>query len=259
MTKMDNIKVFLDTQYLCKYKYKTECAALCRDTKFYADPTKLSVPHTEAKRNVQFCYGGSMSVAYNEAEPYCKVAVLDFASALKPGGCPECGAFTQEENMCRCSNLFVALEAHNEYFDYHKRGPKDIYTNGALYVPSVTMFKDDTDYTPVKEKQFDIIVCPAPSTHCDPARINNRAMGIVKLAAHRGVDVLILGAWGCGAFGQDPSVIGKAFALALNKYNHFSKVIFAVRPTVGSWGANNYEPLAQSFCKAYTQDVQVEV
>ena len=257
MTEKDNIQVFLDTLVVCDKEYGAECIRLVKYTSFYYDPAQLDVGITKPRDNVLFRVGGSMQVAYEEACSGYRVAVLDFADALKPGGYPELGAFTQEENMCRCSNLFAALTEHSEYYDYHRAGPDDIYTNGALYVPGVTMFKDDVSYERIPDEQFDVIVCPSPSTACDSRIIYDRAAGIVKLAAARGVDTLILGAWGCGAFGQDPYVIGKAFAKALNKYNHFIKVIFAVRPTVDDWGADNYEPLAQSFIHTYKKGAYV--
>lgn len=97
------------------------------------------------------------------------------------------------------------------------------------------IFRDDEDYYLIPQRFVDVITCPAPSVQNGKAlsAIQSRAEGIIKLAAFMHVDTLILGAWGCGAFGQSPMVVGKSFKEALNKYNHFSKVVFAVRPTFG--------------------------
>lgn len=257
MGEIDNVAVFLDTLDLCEQNYKSECDTLIKGAKFYSRPSQVPVPKADPISNVEFRCGGSMQTAYAEAGKGGRVAVLDFADALKPGGYPELGAFTQEENMCRCSNLFFALEAHTEYYTHHKSVNNEVYTDGILYVPNVMMFKDDTTYKRIPARQFDVIVCPAPSTDVPFSVLSQRANCIVKLAAYKNVDTLILGAWGCGAFGQDPYTVGKAFGRALNLYNYFDKVIFAVRPTIDLWGASNYTPLSKGFCSIYKKDVEV--
>ena len=40
---------------------------------------------------------------------------------------------------------------------------------------------------------------------------------------------MILGAWGCGAFGQEPEIVAKCFKSILKKYPAFDNVVFAIR------------------------------
>lgn len=255
MTRKDNVVVFYDTLNLCKEDYKEQSQRLCDNTEFYYDPAQIVIPTVYPENNVSFVVGGSVSVAYAESIDG-TVAMLDFASARKPGGFPERGAFAQEENICRCSNLFVTLANHPEYYRQNKN-VSGVYTNGALYARSVTIFKDDVSYKRIQDRQVDVIVCPAPSIAVPDAIIETRAEGIIKLAALKKVDTLILGAWGCGAFGQNPTVVGRAFAKALNNYNFFKKVIFAVRAPVGDRDANNYDALAFGFGSTYEADIKV--
>ena len=42
------------------------------------------------------------------------------------------------------------------------------------------------------------------------------------------VDTLILGAWGCGVFGQDPSVVASLFVKELVNHKDIENIIFAV-------------------------------
>jgi len=254
MTAQDNVRVFWNTVKMCSTKYYKECRVMRENTMFYPDPTLYPAVNTEARSNVVFKKSGSMSAAYDATFNKGRVAVLDFADARKPGGYPEYGAFTQEENMCRCSTLFQALVSHPEYYEYNSLFDA-AYSNGALYVPGVTMFKDDETYEGIPDRWFDVIVCPAPNRPVSASVIDARAFGIIKLAAYRKVDVLILGAWGCGAFEQSPDVVGRAFARALNICNPFREVIFAIRATDGDWGSDNYEAVYNSFTAEYASDV----
>ena len=94
-----------------------------------------------------------------------------------------------------------------------------------------------------------MISCAAPNLRQDPYNIHNpegghpvslsteelvalhtqRAKHILHVAAANGVDVLILGAFGCGAFENDPFAVATAFNLALPEYRHyFKRIEFAV-------------------------------
>ena len=258
MTERDTIAVFNDTLSRCRISYADSTAKTSKATKFYADP---SIKFANMAREylggtVLFQKGGSVSTAYDEAN-YGHVAVLDFADALKPGGYPERGALTQEENICRCSNLYIPLIQHPEYFEQNRLAGDERYTDGILYVPHVIIFRDDETYDIVSERCVDVIVCPAPSAVFDDADelLLRRAKGIVQSAAFNGVDTLVLGAWGCGVFSQDPFLVGKAFAAALNLYNPFKKVIFAFRPTPGFGPDNNYTETLNGFVSVYERKV----
>jgi uncharacterized protein (TIGR02452 family) len=56
-----------------------------------------------------------------------------------------------------------------------------------------------------------------------------RAKHILHIAAANGVDILILGAFGCGAFMNDPNIVAKAYTIALENYrDYFEKIEFAI-------------------------------
>ena len=44
---------------------------------------------------------------------------------------------------------------------------------------------------------------------------------------------LVLGAWGCGAFGNDPQEVAELFRDNLKKFGCFEEVVFAVRMVAG--------------------------
>ena len=56
-----------------------------------------------------------------------------------------------------------------------------------------------------------------------------RAKHILQVAAANEADILILGAFGCGAFQNDPDIVAKAYRKALEDYrNSFDSIVFAI-------------------------------
>lgn len=171
-----------------------------------------------------------------------KVTVLNFANNHSIGGDP-IRAGAQEESLCRCSTLYPCLKAMKEdFYDYHT----DMLHNGEIgeagnddliYTPSVTVFKTDESLPLIMDKEdwykVDVITCAAPQNNY--GRIENldeilkkRIFKIIEVAKKENPDVLVLGAFGCGAFGNPSEVVAAAFKEALEEY-HFDKVVFAMK------------------------------
>lgn len=194
-----------------------------------------------------------------------KICVLNFACATKAGGGVSAGAVTQEEDLCRCSNLYPVLckaELQTEYYQMHRGRNSSFYTDTCIYTPDIQVLRDDIHPKKLlpSEKRFsvDVITCAAPNVSqvlrrnqkIDRKKLKRlwegRTMQILQVAADQGVDVLVLGAFGCGAFGNDPAVVAKAFAKAMDCYGScFDVVEFAVyhRPDE----VENYNQFAEVF------------
>lgn len=173
-----------------------------------------------------------------------KVAILNFANNHSVGGSPfSSGA--QEESICRSSTLFPCLEALNSDF-YQKHQTmywqglsNELGNDDIIYSPDIVVFKDEGHSKIILPKlmdrkdwyKVDMITCAAPEykRYCynypplDNATykhiIEKRIKRILDVAAAECVDVLILGAWGCGAFGNDAKVVAKAFHSLLKNYD----------------------------------------
>lgn len=174
-----------------------------------------------------------------------KVAVLNFANNHSVGGAPF-SAGAQEESLCRCSTLLPCLEAMRTPF-YQKHC--DMYASGQIshmgnddliYTPGVCVFKTDELADPIIPEMMprdewyrvDVITCAAPELrHGNPmpddyeAQISRRIKKILDVAKQQGVEVLILGAWGCGAFRNPEEVVARLFRQHLRNYS-FPIVIF---------------------------------
>jgi uncharacterized protein (TIGR02452 family) len=176
-----------------------------------------------------------------------KIAVLNFANNHSIGGSPF-SAGAQEESLCRCSTLLPCLEAMNEPF-YQKHicqfASKEINYMGnddLIYTPDVVVFKTDERTDPIYPKMMDpsewykvdVITSAAPQlrkVRTLPANYNDvvfsRIKKILDVAAKEHAEVLILGAWGCGAFKNDINVVSDTFYSLLKNYN-FEVVEFAL-------------------------------
>ena len=184
-----------------------------------------------------------------------RIAVLNFANPLHPGGGVDQGAMSQEECLCRSSNLYAALTCNYVLTNYYNRNGRNnthYGTDTVIYSKGVTVFKSD-DAVPVKlDRPFtvDVITCAAPFYNRSTAGAYNyknyerafysRITNILEVAIANDVDVLILGAFGCGVFNNPPELVAGVFNHLLSRkgYSHFFKdVVFAVKPD----SRNNYE------------------
>lgn len=172
-----------------------------------------------------------------------KVLVLNFASATNPGGGVLWGSSAQEESLCRCSTLYPCLTTDvlwEGYYMFHRNRQDDLYTDACIYTPDVLSIKTDTAHPerlPQEEWQkVDVLTCAAPNlrqTKMDREALYElhvqRAHQILGAAAVHGADVVILGAFGCGAFCNSPWVVASAYAHMLQSFPHaFSVVEFAI-------------------------------
>lgn len=175
------------------------------------------------------------------------IAVLNFANNHSIGGSPFF-AGAQEESLCRCSTLLPCLEAMREQFynkhiaEYTNRIIGNMGSDDLIYTPDVIVFKTDERTSPIYPQMMaqsdwykvDVITCAAPELFRMLRRPDNyeeiiasRIKKILDVAAKEGVEVLILGAWGCGAFKNDPVIVSSVFYRLLSNYN-FETVEFAL-------------------------------
>ena len=177
-----------------------------------------------------------------------KIAVLNFASAVKPGGGVLNGAIAQEECICRCTTLYEALiqkRIREQYYDVNQKQGDPLYTDACIYTPKVMVCKTDTNLPKrlALEEFFsvDVITCAAPrllenmprDERETPEALENlyvrRAHHILHIMAARGAEILVLGAFGCGVFHNNPTLVSAAFESVLDLYAPWFDVIeFAV-------------------------------
>ena len=177
-----------------------------------------------------------------------KCCVLNFASFHRPGGGYLAGSMAQEEALCHESTLYSVLSEMEDIFYQPNEFNQNygLYMNRLLYSPRITFLRDD------KCVHCDVISCAAPNytafksvtrfarngkpliSESDQDRINeqtlcSRIRAVLAIADTKGVDTLILGAFGCGVFGQNPHQVATIFKneLASGHYR-FKTVVFSI-------------------------------
>ena len=194
-----------------------------------------------------------------------KIAVLNFASSVTPGGGVLRGTTAQEESLCRISTLYPCLideKTATPFYDKHRKLIRS-YEMGrenrddCIYTPDVTVFRRDTfDCEMMDEEEWytvDVITCAAPDLRYDVTGkrfdptddelleiFEKRWKKIFRVAICNNVKILILGAFGCGAFGNSSDLVAKAANSVRSLYNKadmLETVEFAIYES-SSKGAN---------------------
>ena len=252
----NNIRVFEDTLYRINQddslkentfisikgqKLIKENDVVSYNAKKYNAPCKIYVTTNRTMEAAADYYGN-------------KIAVLNFASATTPGGGVRKGSSAQEEALCRVSNLYLCLtdkKLWELFYQKNRDAKNNIHTDDIIYTPDVMVIKND-DYKTLQESDYfrvDVITCAAPNLREVPANSFNRdegepiqlsdeelykvhykrAIKIMEVACANNVEVLILGAFGCGAFRNNPTVVAEAYKDAVEHFRHaFKEIEFAV-------------------------------
>ncbi len=191
----------------------------------------------------------------HKEKPYTKIAVMNFANAFHPGGGVTSGCTAQEESLCRISTLYPLLarpSLKQSYYKYHNDLNSVKATDALIYTEGVVICKTDDDLPVRMPKEdwvtVDVITIAAPDlrkyknphvpiskggSYMSKAELFachvKRAIHMLTCAASKNADVLVLGAFGCGAFENDPQVVARAYKTALEEFPKvFMKVEFAV-------------------------------
>ena len=178
-----------------------------------------------------------------------KIAILNFASYKNPGGCFIEGSTAQEECLCHSSFLYNVLkEFQKSYYDVNAQQLNhSLYTNAGLYTPNVAFNFNGFDWI-----KTNVITCAAPNfksayRYCDISKEENskvlreRCRFVLDIAYDNQIETLILGAFGCGVFGQNPEEVCAIFLEENNKMNRpFNKIVFAVPQGTGLNAMANY-------------------
>ncbi len=170
---------------------------------------------------------------------------LNFASAKNPGGGWLRGAKAQEEDLARCSSLYHCLIKCGDYYSENRASKSLVYTDHLIWSPGVPFFRDEK-LNLLKEPFFaSIITSPAPNAGEALARnpaagaeieaaLRRRSKHVLSVARRHGQRTLVLGAWGCGVFRNDPSQVAGIFHEHLSSPDFagaFDRAVFAIYET----------------------------
>lgn len=194
------------------------------------NPGQVMFPETR----IQVTNETTLGAARRLVEGGMKPLAMNFANGVSPGGGFMGGARAQEEVLCRSSALFETLVGDPMY-EAHRKRPLPDSTDWAIYSPDVPVFRADDGTALENPWLLSFITCAAPYAPAIGQPLSGdlfrqRIHRVLAIAAAYGHASLVLGAWGCGAFENDPDRTARDFRQALeNEFRGaFSDVVFAI-------------------------------
>ena len=209
------------------------------------DPSIEPVPKTRVRviNFDSFDLAGALTKQGSDA-----VTVLNMANPVHPGGGYLAGSGAQEEALCRRSTLYLTIAGQPQ------KGLYPIPKYGGIYSPDVLIFRcsDDANCAPLVPAAYwwtsvisvaavekPLLEEGAESYHReeDWKAMKEKIRTILRIAAHEGRRNLVLGAFGCGAFGNPPRAVAGFFKDVLQEIEfrgRFEVVWFAVIERGGS-------------------------
>lgn len=236
--------------------YKESIERSVQNTKVYDSFTLDGTGRNHIPKSIHIEPTDSVSAILKYANgTYGRVAVLNFASFHNPGGKFLEGSKAQEECLCHESTLYNVLNQHRGFYETNgKHKNRNLYSNRALYSPEITFLRDSQICS------CDVITCASPNrsaaerigvTEAENSNaLRSRIRFVLGIAEDNKVDTLILGAYGCGVFGQDPKEVASIFKEELmDPENHygFTNVIFAIIPGLYGNMAQNLIAFTETF------------
>lgn len=164
------------------------------------------------------------------------VLILNFANPHRPGGGIRSKPGTQEEHLCVKTTVLCSLETEEgwPFYQTNLDCGTQAQTDTVLFSPN-TMVIRNSDLS-LREDPFPVAVMTvsAPiASRMEPEELpdlesilHNRIQGMLRAAAAEGYTRLVLGAWGCGNFGNDPELVARLFHDNLT--GNFEEVTMAV-------------------------------
>ena len=197
-------------------------------------PLPQPAPQRFKETRVQVTNETTLRAARRLVEEGLRPVALNFANGIHPGGGFLSGARAQEETLCRSSALYATLVGDPMY-EAHRRRPLPDSTDWAIYSPDVPVFRTDDGKALPEPWLLSFITCAAPyapkvGQPMSGDLLEKRIHRVLAIARAYGHTALVLGAWGCGAFRNDPVRTARDFRRALEGPfdGAFSYVVFAI-------------------------------
>lgn len=168
------------------------------------------------------------------------IGVLNFASAKNPGGGFLNGAKAQEESLAVSSTLYPTLIAHEEYYNENRTHRSMMYLDYGIYSPDVVFFRDETFQLTETPVRASVLTLPAVNMGQvllkgenvqEAKKVMRRRMKLaLGIFAEQKARHIVLGAYGCGVFRNDPNEVAIWWKELLKEGmgQYFDSVFYAV-------------------------------
>ncbi|MBE6869241.1 MAG: TIGR02452 family protein [Ruminococcus albus] len=214
----------------------------------------ISEYHVGAPCMIEVTCEDSFTAAGRLTEPM----VMNFANAHNPGGGFRLGASAQEESLCRCSTLYSSITSKTAsvMYRYNNTHLSKVESDYMLFSPEVWVIRSSDLKLKADPFKVSVITIPAPnrrgaaflaSDSLIESTMTSRIRIMLHIAAFHGCKELVLGAWGCGAFGNSPQKVSGYFRKVLIDEGYekcFTHIVFAV---YGKTDGKNFTAFRETF------------
>lgn len=153
--------------------------------------------------------------------------ILNMASPLRPGGGVLSGATSQEEFLCARTTLLPSLK--DSFYRLPEVG--GIYTHDVLVFRRSSSLEEHSGHLGPGERYWiDVITAgmlrfpelegeegeEKKLAKKDREAVEKKMRGVLRIACQKGVKKIVLGAWGCGAYGNPVKDIARAWRNVLD-------------------------------------------
>ena len=180
--------------------------------------------------------------------------VLNFASAKNPGGGFLNGAVAQEECLAVSSDLYNSQLQASQYYNINRNCRTMLYTHNMIYSQGITFIRNGSLNTIASPVTANVLTSPAVNAGAYYGNENGkksvvlevmekRMRYILKLFVAKGDVKIILGAYGCGVFGNDTADVADIFYKLLKSEEfgrYFEYIVFVVYDPKG-WQYNIFK------------------
>lgn len=261
VTKDDLARIFRDTEEYCNSDENLGHAIResIKNTTFYSADNYPSLPERRFKRTTvsvarRRSFDGAISMQRKYLE--LRIAVHNFASATNPGGGVRLGSRAQEEALCRCSTLYPVLDTDENwkrYYSVNRAKGDPLHDDACIYTPEIIICKSDIDRPARLPRErwdlVDVVTVAAPNLREQPGNSANpedaapaqitdeelfalhekRLRHMFTVVAHHGAEIFVTGAFGCGAFHNNPEIVAQAYKKILPEFDgYFKEILFAI-------------------------------
>ena len=239
------------------YKFDTY-----NDTKFFTDFRHVVSEVNQKPKNsdckIEVRNEGTVDAVFRLSKGNQKnmsLGVLNFASAYNPGGGFESGAMAQEECLAYCSDLYKKqVDGAWDYYEINRANRNPLYTDN-MFMSNVTFFRNGNFTLISNPTMCNVLTSPAVNMgaikirtqeNLDEARVvmKNRMRKILYLFAYYECKDLVLGAFGCGVFANDPNDVAKFWYELLydeGLKGYFDSITFSILDRPGTGRGSNID------------------
>jgi len=178
---------------------------------------------TEFEVELETTLDGAFRLVAEQEEEGIRIGVLNFASAKNPGGGFLKGSMAQEESLALFTGLYNCIKDSPMYQLNRDNPRRGLYHHGLIYSPNVTVLRDSEGQLLEEKDRFGIDILTVPAVNWGDAlkkgvfpneikkNVVERMDYLLSVAVDQGIEILILGSWGCGVFGGNINFVAREF------------------------------------------------